>query len=226
MISYETIVPWGRSFAEYCRMFDLTETDLQRSILGCGDGPASFNAGMHRRGHRVISADPLYQFSRVQIERRIDAVYAVVLEQTRNNQHLFHWAAPIHDVDALGRIRMAAMREFLADYDLGRSEQRYVNAELPELPFATGQFDLVLCSHFLFMYSDHLDQSFHLRAVAEMCRVGRQVRVFPIVDCNGQRSPFVEPVVQEFSRTHQVEVATVNYEFQIGGNQMLKLGEH
>ena len=207
-------------------MFELTDADLQRAILGCGDGPAAFNAGMARRGHRVISVDPLYQFSRAQIERRLDAVYEVVLEQTRNNQHVFRWVAPISNVDELGRIRMAAMREFLADYDQGLAEQRYVNAELPALPFAAGQFDLVLCSHFLFMYSDHLDQSFHLRAIAEMCRVGRQVRIFPIVDCNGHQSPFIEPVMNEFIRTHQVELVTVNYEFQIGGNQMLKVCEY
>lgn len=60
---YEEAVPWGRSFDEYRHMFDLTEVDLRRHILGCADGPASFNAEMTRQGHRVISCDPLYQFT-------------------------------------------------------------------------------------------------------------------------------------------------------------------
>src|SRR6185295_17577448 len=65
---YEEAVPWGRSFDEYCRMFDLTTDDLERSILGCADGPASFNAEMSRLGKRVISCDPLYRFTREQIQ--------------------------------------------------------------------------------------------------------------------------------------------------------------
>jgi hypothetical protein len=37
------IVPWGRSLAEYQLMFALAEIDLPQKILGCGDGPVSFN---------------------------------------------------------------------------------------------------------------------------------------------------------------------------------------
>jgi hypothetical protein len=43
-IQYPDIKPWGRSFDEYVRMFSLTHADIKRQILGCGDGPASFNA--------------------------------------------------------------------------------------------------------------------------------------------------------------------------------------
>ncbi len=42
----ENVVPWGRSLAEYQAMFALSEEELQKRILGCGDGPASFNAEM------------------------------------------------------------------------------------------------------------------------------------------------------------------------------------
>ena len=44
MFALDQVVPWGRSFDEYRRMFALTDADLSRVILGCGDGPASFNA--------------------------------------------------------------------------------------------------------------------------------------------------------------------------------------
>ena len=43
-IKLNQIIPWGRSFQEYRRMFTLTDEDLRGSILGCADGPASFNA--------------------------------------------------------------------------------------------------------------------------------------------------------------------------------------
>jgi hypothetical protein len=43
-INYQDIVPWGRSFAEYVKMFSLIPDDLDLRILDCGGGPSSFNA--------------------------------------------------------------------------------------------------------------------------------------------------------------------------------------
>jgi hypothetical protein len=40
MFTLDQVVPWGRSFDEYQRMFALTGADLGL-ILGCGDGPAA-----------------------------------------------------------------------------------------------------------------------------------------------------------------------------------------
>src|SRR5437867_2688281 len=91
--NYEEAVPWGRSFDEYRRMFDLTAEDLGKAILGCADGPASFNAEMcaQRRRRRVISCDPLYQFTKDQIRTRIDATYDTVIGQTHENRDKFVW---------------------------------------------------------------------------------------------------------------------------------------
>jgi hypothetical protein len=61
------IIPWGRTFAEYRLMFDLSDADLNKRILGCGDGPASFNAEMTELGYTVVSIDPVYQFSAPEI---------------------------------------------------------------------------------------------------------------------------------------------------------------
>ncbi|WP_303904751.1 hypothetical protein [Thiohalomonas denitrificans] len=55
-------VPWGRSFQEYVDMFALAEEELGKAVLGCGDGPASFNAELTKRGGRFVSVDPLYAF--------------------------------------------------------------------------------------------------------------------------------------------------------------------
>ena len=41
MFTLDKVVPWGRSFDEYRRMFALTEIDLRRTIVGCGDGPGT-----------------------------------------------------------------------------------------------------------------------------------------------------------------------------------------
>ena len=39
-IRLNEVIPWGRSFEEYRRMFALSDADLAGRILGCGDGPA------------------------------------------------------------------------------------------------------------------------------------------------------------------------------------------
>jgi hypothetical protein len=112
MFTLDQVVPWGRSFDEYCRMFALSDADLQSRILGCADGPAGFNAEATKRGSRVVSADPLYRFDIAAIRARIDETSAQILEQTRQNADEFVWTG-IHSVDELGRIRMDAMRTFL-----------------------------------------------------------------------------------------------------------------
>jgi hypothetical protein len=222
-LRYEEAVPWGRSFDEYRRMFKLSETDLKRKILGCADGPASFNAEMFRQGHRVVSCDPLYQFTHEQIKARIDATYHTVMEQTRRNQDRFVWDA-IPSLDALGETRMSAMRDFLADYGTGGRDGRYVAAELPALPFAPRTFDLALCSHFLFLYSDNFSLDFHLQAVDTLCSVAREVRIFPILDYNAETSAHLMPVRKHLAESgRHAFVETVPYEFQRGGNQMLRI---
>jgi hypothetical protein len=51
----DKVVPWGRSYDEYVAMFDLTSSDLKLRVIGCGDGPAGFNAELTRRGGTVVS---------------------------------------------------------------------------------------------------------------------------------------------------------------------------
>ena len=53
---------------EYINMFNLSKIDLEKKILGCGDGPASFNAEMTKLNRNVISVDPIYKLSRDEIK--------------------------------------------------------------------------------------------------------------------------------------------------------------
>ncbi len=66
-----SIIPWGRSFEEYRLIFNLSEQDLACRLLGCGDGPASFNAEATAKGYSVISCDPIYALSHREIEQRV-----------------------------------------------------------------------------------------------------------------------------------------------------------
>lgn len=217
---YRDIVPWGRSYAEYLRMFDLGDAELGRAILGCGDGPASFNCEMQKRGRRAVSADPLYRLTGDAIERRIGETYDDVIGQTESEQHRFVWTA-IRSIEELGRIRMEAMRAFLEDYSAGRRSGRYLPAALPHLPFGENCFDLALSSHLLFFYAEQLDREFHRAALRELCRVAPEVRIFPLVDVNGSPSPHLALVRELEAEGLETEIRTVPYEFQRGGNQML-----
>jgi hypothetical protein len=217
------IVPWGRSYEEYRDMFALSDKDLSERILGCADGPASFNAVLTRRGGKIVSVDPLYRFSRKEIRSRIDQVFETVLTETRKNAHEFVWGT-ISSVGALGETRRKAMDDFLDDFPEGLGEERYIDASLPELPFREKEFDLALCSHYLFLYSPHLSLDFHLRSIRELCRVAREVRIFPLLELGAVPSRHLEAVQKKLrEQEYTVSIVPVDYEFQRGGNRMMKV---
>jgi SAM-dependent methyltransferase len=223
VFSLESVVPWGRSFEEYVAMFSLTDVDLAGKVLGCGDGPAAFNAALTQRGGQVVSIDPIYQFSVEEIRTRIEKTFDTVLNQVQQNEAAFIWNR-IGSVEQLGRIRMAAMEQFLQDYPVGLADQRYRYGTLPDLPFPDRRFDLALCSHFLFLYSDHLPLDLHLKSLRAMMRVASEVRIFPVVTLAGARSPFLEPTIADAHQAgFKTSVELVNYEFQRGGNEMLRI---
>jgi len=219
----ENIVPWGRSYDEYVAMFDLTEDDLRRRIIGCGDGPASFNATLTQQGGNIVSVDPLYRFSAGEIRKRIEVTYPEIIAQTEKNRHEFSWTR-IKSVDELGRLRMATMEKFLSDYSPAVNHQRYVEGELPRLPFADGAFDIALCSHLLFLYSEQLSEEFHIASIKELCRIANETRIFPILELGATKSRHVQGVMARLTEAgYIVTIETVPYEFQRGGNQMMRI---
>jgi hypothetical protein len=220
----EQVVPWGRLLSEYRGMFALTDADLDRSILDCGGGPASFNVEMMQLGKSVISCDPVYQFSVAQISQRIDESKPKIIESVNATTEKFVWDE-IGTVENLIAIRMSAMTQFLADFEAGLVTGRYQNESLPSLPFADRSFSLALSSHLMFTYSEQLDLDFHCAALDELCRVADEVRIFPIViNMTGERSIHLDPVCEHLTQQgHRVSIETVPYEFQRGGNEMLRI---
>jgi hypothetical protein len=204
-------------------MFSLTDADFEGAILGCADGPASFNADASRQGRHIVSCDPLYRYKSSEIRNRIDAIFPQMVEQTRQNLHEFVWRE-FTSVDQVVRVRMAAMESFLSDYDVGREQNRYVDGELPSLPFETQSFDLALCSHFLFVYTEQLSEDFHVDAIVEMARVGCEVRVFPLLALGGVPSRHLPHVVSRLNESgFAVSIERVSYEFVRGANEMMRI---
>ena len=221
-IKLEQVVPWGRSMWEYVHMFDLSDAErAEKRILGVGDGPASFNAEMRERGRRVISCDPIYLFTAAHIRARVEATHDRMVEFVRQHHDTFTWRhirSPAH----MGEVRLAVMEGFLRDYEAGTRDGRYVAAGLPSLPFADASFDLALCSHLLFLYTEQLSLSFHVASIVEMARVAREVRIFPLLMLGNVRSTHLDAVRAELGRLgYGHEVRKVPYEFQKGGDEML-----
>lgn len=217
----KNIVPWGRSLAEYVAMFNLTETDLQRKILGCGDGPASFNTELTKLGGDVISIDPIYSFSAQAISARIQEVYPEIKAQVSQKPTDYVWKQFV-SVEDLCEKRMQAMDLFLEDYGGKNSGDRHQNQSLPNLSFSDKYFDLALCSHLLFLYSQQLDAAMHIASILELCRVAKEVRIYPLVTLTGKISPHLDFVRAELSKVDiETNLEAVAYEFQRGATQML-----
>lgn len=219
----ENVVPWGRSYDEYVAMFSLTKNDLESEILGCGDGPASFNSILSSQGGSIISVDPLYYLTAGDIRQRIEATFDEVMEQVRENREEFLWSS-IGSPDVLAATRMAAMNDFLGDFEKGCEEKRYIAGELPNLPFDEKQFDLALSSHFLFLYSEQFSLEFHLASIRELCRVAAEVRLFPLLELGSKESRHLDNLTSRLQEEgYRLDIYGVDYEFQRGGNKMMKI---
>ena len=214
------VVPWGRNMEEYKTMFLLNEEDMKKKIAGFGDGPASFNFEAHCLGYDITSYDPIYQFNKEELEKRIEDVRGIVMQQMSENKDNYIWTK-IRDLQQLEQIRMDAMKLFLNDFEVGLSEGRYRYHELPNcLPVEDNYYDIGLSSHFLLLYTQ-LGFDFHIKSIGEMLRVCKEVRIFPVVDLDANQADMISNVIDEFKKKYDVELKETNYQFQKNANKML-----
>ena len=222
-VKLDSVVPFGRSFDEYTKMFNLTAVELQRAILSVADGPASFNTEGTQQGHNITSVDPLYRFNAAQIKHRFDAVVDNIITQVENTPDDWVWSYH-HSPGELRQNRERAIQLFCQDFDQGKAEGRYVVGALPQLDYPDSVYPLGLCSHFLFLYSDQFDQIFHLKSIDEMLRVCEEVRIFPLLTLELEPSPYLDSVVENLTaRGYRCDIQVVAYVFQRNGNKMLKI---
>ena len=114
------------------------------------------------------------------------------------------------------------MARFLEDYPDG--DGRYVTGELPSLPFADKEFNLALCSHFLFLYSEQFSLEFHLQSIRELCRVASEVKIFPLLELGSRKSRHLDKVIAMLDKKEwNWCIKEVRYEFQKGGNEVLHI---
>lgn len=214
----------GRTYDEYVSMFDLDANLLKiGTILDCPAGASSFAAEARRLGADVTSADILFDLPAEQLLTKGKADLEHVLERAARVPELYNWDR-YGGPEGLRLSRTRALSSFYEDFSRV-SPDRYHRAELPHLPYADGEFPLVLSSHFLFTYRDRLDFDFHVACLRELLRVSsREVRVFPLVGPDAKPYPRLEEVLSAFEAAGVgVEIREVQFEFQRGAKRMLRL---
>lgn len=219
----DQLVLWGHTLSDYQEMFNLSEADLDKKILDCFPGPASFSAECHNRGHDIIACDEIFKLPHPELNNHIIDIFQSMLSRVRKHEDRFVWDE-VGSIDDLARHRQEGINAFLADFDEGLANGRYVSARLDQLPFADFEFELALCSHYLFGNRLQNDMDAHIQRIMEMCRVANEVRLFPLLDSQGEVSPLVGPIMLHLQQNNMgVELAQVPYRFQKNGNAMLRI---
>lgn len=224
-IQLSSVSFFGRTLAEYTQFFQLDLPALRgRSVLDVAAGPSSFTAEACRLGIGATAVDPLYGCTPDTLEAHVQIDYARMFAQMREKPHLVRFRT-FASIDVAEVDRRAAAARFLEDYKAHFVHDRYVGASLPALPFADGQFDLVLCAHLLFTYARLFDLAWHLAACRELMRVSRgEVRLHPVCALDGKIYPQMDALRAGLAGGGIAsELVEVDYEFFAGATQTLVL---
>jgi hypothetical protein len=211
----------GRSYREYLSMFKLNPDFLKnKKVLDCAAGASSFTSWAWINGIQSTATDILYGDDVESLREKFLNDFSTLLKVHSGLDQKVDWGF-FQDSEKMIEDRVETYNQFITDYE--KFQERYVAGRLPHLPFADNQFNLVLCSHFLFLYDDRLDYRFHLESIQEMLRIAREVRIYPIVRLRGEgeRSPIVNLLKEDIAPKGGVEIVEVNYRFRKGGNEMI-----
>lgn len=215
------VVTTPRPLSSYRDMFQLTDGELLAGpILDCPGGAAPFAAQVRRLGGQVVSVDPAYHLPRDEFDRKLGADLDVVASWTATNPENFDWDY-LGSPTSYARFYELAAELFLADYS--PDGERYIAAQLPELPFDDGAFRLTLSSHLLFCYPEHLDYDQHVASIRELMRVTTgEVRLFPLVDSAGAEYPRMTELRADLADDGiGTEIHRVRASFVAGGERMM-----
>ena len=221
-LNLNQIVPWGRSYGEYTKMFNLTSGDMEKKIFACADGFSSFNAEGTAKGGNIISCDPIYKYNLNRLSELSENSFQLILSEISRNKQDYNWDI-FKNIDELYLHRKKVLKTFLQDYN-AQINCRYIAAELPLLPIKEKSFGLVLVSHFMFLYSEQISFEDHLNFLLECLRVSDEIRVYPIITMGLYVYPLLTDLVNYFLKlgfygyTEKVE-----YNFLSGANEMLVL---
>ena len=227
---FEDVVFFGRCINEYVSMFNLDLEGMRgQQILDCSSGPAAFALEAAAMGIKVTACDPLYVNDVATLRTIVDDHSAIVYEKQKAAMSFFY-----PEVVSVPQ-RRKAMDMFLKDFVQGKLIGRYVPGLLPNLPFASNQFDTTLCANLLFLYSDiasggmlqksAMDYNFHSKALHELLRVTKKdVRIYPLQSPNVSEHHYIPRIMKELSdEGFKCELVAVKQRDIIGAEMMLQI---
>ncbi|MCR8660076.1 class I SAM-dependent methyltransferase [Paenibacillus endoradicis] len=216
-----------RSFEEYQSMFMLDKATLAKGkILDIAAGASSFTAECIHRGYDAMACDPLYKLNSEQIYEFGQQQLLIASEKLSSKKEAFVWNY-YHDIQQHDDIREHSLDKFIESYKNDMDREVYVNAMLPNLPFQDDMFSCVICNHFLFLYQEQFDYSFHLAAIKEMIRVTKKggiILLYPLVGFKDELYPHLDNLQQELSQMCvNVSIRTTEFRFLPSADGMLAI---
>lgn len=217
------LVLWGHGIDEYREMFDLSQEEMNSKILEYGCGPSAVNVQQTQAKNQVVSCDPLFVLDKDTLFSKTIMIFAQMAEEIKSEEEHFDFSRS-GNFDNLLAERKRGINEFFADYNQGKIEGRYLGVADYHLPFPDFSFDFALCSHYLFADLDDQTVEFHLSVIRELARVAKEVRIFPLIDKEGNTSEFLGPVLLGLQQeNYGIEVREVAFHLQKSGNAMLRV---
>ena len=220
-LQLDRVVLLGRTYDEYTRYFALEMQQWHgKKILDVASGVSSFCAESNALGYNVTAADRIYGLGAEELAPRCAADLDHVIDSV-HGLTVYRWDNFYGNPERLRGLRERAFKTFLQDYQQHR--ERYIEVELPRLPFADRTFDLTLVSYLLFVYEDQLTYEFHRQSIEELMRVTRgEVRIYPTVTFEAQPSSYIWRLREDLPQ-FCFELVQTDFEFLRNSNNFLRI---
>lgn len=222
MSNHEVIPGWVHGLEEYKQMFDLKPVDFEKRILDFPGSISSFNADVHEKAPNVVSGDAIYRLDTDEMRDYAATVLDADADYLKKHADklLRRGAAALDEIFAMWERNKL---HFIQDYAAGKREGRYEAVLMPELPYKDHQFQLALCSDYVF--NRHIQNDCRPdQVVKELCRVAEELRIFPLLTEAGDVSEWLGPIMLELQKNNYgLEVRQVSFENLKGGNAMLRV---
>lgn len=219
----QKLVLWGQGIDDCREMFGLSEEEMNSKILEYGCGPSAVTIQQFKKQRSVVSCDPLFILDKATLVSKTQMIFAEMAKEISKEQKLFDFSRS-GGLEHLLEERRSGMQEFFVDYDLGKKEGRYLGVSSYPLPFADFSFDFALSAHYLFAGLEEQTLDFHIDLIRELARVAKEVRIFPLIDRQGNTSELLGPVLLALQKdNYGVEVREVDFHLHQTGNAMLRV---
>ncbi len=190
---------WIYNLNDYRQIFGLSEPDLQKKILAYPAGISSVNAELYALGHLIISGDPAYALSLMEMRDYAGKILQeniAAIDKSHQSSLIAQWE---HSLEL-----------FLVDYETGKKQGRYRAMDLPPFSAVEETFELLLCTDFLFNPPGNSGTAQEM--MNELCKLAAEVRIFPLPQDKNAVSAELGPLMLALQqRNFGVEIRAVDY---------------